>query len=51
MKQKKHYCAPDTQIIRVAFEHYFLAQSATVSNITPGDDPVVGGSWYFGDND
>lgn len=51
MKPKKHYCAPDTLIIRVAFEHYFLAQSATVSNITPGDNPGIGGSWDFEDND
>ena len=50
MQHPKSYLTPATRVGRMSLERSFLA-TATIGNVTPGEDPGTGGSWDFGDND
>lgn len=48
--RKKTYLAPSLRHIQYAMDGHFLT-SALVGDVTPGQDPEVGGSWIFGEDD
>ena len=47
---KKSYLTPALRNVQYSLEGHFLA-SALVGGVTPGQDPEVGGSWNFGEED
>jgi len=47
---KKSYLTPALRNVQYSLEGHFLA-SAMVGDVTPGQDPEVGGSWNFGEED
>ena len=50
MQNRKPYSAPVNRSRDICVERNFLA-SITGGNLKPGEDPVPGGSWDFGDDD